>query len=443
MVQKVKRFLLKNLKKDKLVSALAYFFSLVDKIAMHLFRANWNRNLLQFIRDNLEEGLIVLVQDFAMNYNNIYQDEIQQAYWGGTQTTIHATVNFLLCPRPGCKKKMKITVVHISDDKKHDSFLARAVQRKNFQYLASLGIKIDNVIEFSDNCGQQYKSKRPFAELSKFPVSITRVFFGEKHGKSHADALFGRLKAWMTFNIKSGKFLVRNAKDFYSCCKEYYETKDNNTSKCQHNKIYFEYITPSDVRRHQDSDIKTVEGTSTFYSVRNTSETLHLQSREVPCICKPCRTNSGQCLNPTYTDEWKDHKLVPLSNKSSKYNKIEMPRTANINFAPVTSDDDDSDSGQHEEDTNPQVNVPKCTDKKLVANCVAPVQENAMFVPGSSEDFLNEEDQTEVLGVVEQQCMEIGMAGENSLAIVNNSLFRKDMLEGIPEDLFWEHFFMA
>ena len=48
-------------------------------------------------------GYLLQVMDFALNFNYWYQDEVQSAYWCGTQMTIHATINFFLCPR-GCKQ---------------------------------------------------------------------------------------------------------------------------------------------------------------------------------------------------------------------------------------------------------------------------------------------------------------------------------------------------
>ena len=175
------------------------FLESVENISEHLFRANWHWNLLDYMKSNLIPGYILQVMDFAMNYNNWYQDEVQSAYWTGTQTTLHATVNFYQCLIPGCSKIITLALVHVSDDMKHNSFLSRAAQNMTFRYLANLGIPLDLVIQFCDNCAAQYKSHRPFIELAKSPLDIIRVYFGEKHGKSHADGLFGMIKAWMSF----------------------------------------------------------------------------------------------------------------------------------------------------------------------------------------------------------------------------------------------------
>ena len=104
------------------------------------------------------EGCVLQVLDFAMNFSNRYQDEVQSAYWNGTQTTIHATVNFYRCLQEGCNEVVNLSLVHISADLKHDSFLARAAMNLTFAYLVEIGVPLQLVLQFCDNCAAQYKS---------------------------------------------------------------------------------------------------------------------------------------------------------------------------------------------------------------------------------------------------------------------------------------------
>ena len=112
-------------------------------------------------------------------------------------------------------KLLPLALVHVSADMKHDSFLARAAMNMTFAYLVEVGVPLDLVIQFCDNCAAQYKSRCPFVEISRCALNLIRIYFGEKHGKSHADALFGHLKAWMSYKIKARHFIVKNAFDFY------------------------------------------------------------------------------------------------------------------------------------------------------------------------------------------------------------------------------------
>ena len=207
-----------------LQSGVNEFLDIVEQISEHLFRANWNRNIFQYIMKNLKVGYVLQVLDFAMNFNNCYQDEVQSVYWGGSQSTIHATINFYRCLQEGCSEVCTLAHIHIMDDLKHDSFLVRAAQNLTFRYLAEIGIPFDLIIQFCDKCSSQYKSHGPFAEMARSSLDIIRVYFGEKHGKSHADALFGHLKGWMSYKIKAHHFMVSDAYDFYKYCREYYET---------------------------------------------------------------------------------------------------------------------------------------------------------------------------------------------------------------------------
>ena len=152
--------------KGTLRSAMNEFLDIVEDISDHLFRANWHRNVFQYVKSNLQRGCVLQVMDFAMNFANRYQDEVQSAYYRGSQTTIHATVNFHRCLTEGCNEVVTFDLVHISDDLKHDSFLSRAAMNLTFKYLVEIGIPLDLMIQFCDNCAAQYKSRCPFVEIA-------------------------------------------------------------------------------------------------------------------------------------------------------------------------------------------------------------------------------------------------------------------------------------
>ena len=312
--------------KGNLRAGINKFLSIVEDLSQHLFRANWHQNIFQYIRTHLMQGYVVQVQDFAMNFSKRYQDEVQSAYWNGTQTTIHATINFYKCLQDGCNDVVTLALVHISADRQHDSFLARAAMNLTFAYLVEVGVPLDVVLQFCDNCSSQYKSRHPFVEISHCALNLIRTYFREKHGKSHADALFGRLKAWMTYKIKARHFVVRSAHDFYKFCREFYQTPVLQGC-CQHYRVHFEFICPCDVRRHQDSDLdKAVENTHKIYSVRNTPEPLQLKVRSVPCLCPQCIHENGPCQNAAHADPWKLVTLKPTKGANkNKYKKRPRP----------------------------------------------------------------------------------------------------------------------
>ena len=124
------------------------------------------------MKANLVQGYMLQVMDFAMNFNNWYQDEVQSAYWTGTQMMIHATIHFYRCLQDGCNEIVTLALVHLSDDMKHDSFLSRVAQNLTFRYLTDLGIPLELIIQFCDNYAAQYKSRHPFVELAKCSLDV-------------------------------------------------------------------------------------------------------------------------------------------------------------------------------------------------------------------------------------------------------------------------------
>ena len=312
--------------KGTLRSGVNELLDIIEDLSEHLFRANWHRNVFQYMQKHLRKGYVLQVMDFAMNFKNWYQDEVQSAYWTGTQTTIHATINFFRCQRAGCTQIVTLALVHISADLKHDSFASRAAQNLCFNYLVQCGVPLDLIIQFCDNCAAQYKSRRPFAEIARCALHIIRVYFGEKHGKSHADALFGRLKAWMSYHIKTRKFVVTDAQAFYRYCREYYQTIQV-PDTCQHYRVEFEFMRPSDIRRHQDCDLdQAVPKTQEIYSVHNTDQPLQLKVRAVPCLCPNCVNETGECENSDHTDPWRLVNLIPERGANKKkYQKRKRP----------------------------------------------------------------------------------------------------------------------
>ena len=222
---------------------------MLKSLKAHIFRANWNRNIFDSIHTNLQPGQVVQIFDFAMNFRNIYQDEVQSAYWNATQTSIHAVINYFLCPNhETCGKNVTLILAQISDDLKHDSFMARAGHNAAFRYLAQIGVPLEVIMQFCDNCSSQYKSRRPFAEMARSALNIIRVYFGEKHGKNQCDGFFGRLKSWMTFTIKSCHFVITNAHDFFRSCKEEYKSPPPEQGKCAHYCVVFQFLRPSDIK---------------------------------------------------------------------------------------------------------------------------------------------------------------------------------------------------
>ena len=133
----------------------------------------------------------------------------------------------------------------------------------------------------------------------------------------------------MTHKIKTRQVVINNAVDFYRYCKAEYETAAPEEGKCQHYRVVFQFLRPSDIRRHHDCDLdKAVDGTRSIYSVRNTEQPLKLKVQNTPCLCPPCILEDGRdCLNKLYADQWREVELIPVKGDNKrKHMKRKDPR---------------------------------------------------------------------------------------------------------------------
>ena len=77
---------------------LDVFLKDLKLMSQHVFSANWNYAMFQYVRNNLKPGYLLQVLDFGQSYLNIFQEEPQAKHWDHKQTTIHQIVNFYIKP---------------------------------------------------------------------------------------------------------------------------------------------------------------------------------------------------------------------------------------------------------------------------------------------------------------------------------------------------------
>ena len=66
--------------KGSLQQAIDQLIDMTASLKCHLFRANWHKNVFEEARKNVPAGHIIQIFDFAMNFWNLCQDEIQSAH---------------------------------------------------------------------------------------------------------------------------------------------------------------------------------------------------------------------------------------------------------------------------------------------------------------------------------------------------------------------------
>ena len=400
--------------------------NILKVMAMHLFRSNWNRNLFDYIRKHLFLGVLAQIFDFSMNFRNTHQDEIQSAFFEATQTSIHTIINYFLCLNSGCSEVVTLVVCQISEDLRHDSFFARAAHDETFKYLAELGVPMEHVIQFSDNCSSQYKSRRPFAELARSKLNITRVYFGERHGKSQCDGFFGRLKKFVTTQVKTRNAEISTPEQFFRLCKEKYE-KAPIPGQCLHYRVVFQYLKPAQMRRHQDCDLQhAIEGTRQVYSVKNTSDPLKIKIRNVPCICHACIQDNGEkCENYEYADEWREVQLVPKNPHNFKKKQSPVEILANSNRFADKHDEDRRVNGNGDD----AIADDSSDEESLISDGELPLHEDLHEHPNGVRDIyvdLTKDEQNKLSFWSESE--------DDELLTANEEIYKEDELPDIDDE---------
>ena len=155
---------------------LQVFLQDLKTLSHHVFAANWNYAMFQYIKDNLKPGYLLSVLDFGQNYMNIFQDELQSKHWDHTQTTIHPIVNYFI--KPGQSVVTVKEHIVISSDKTHDEYAVKAFEEVSLNYLKEKGFTPSHIIQFNDNCAGQYKGKGTFQFISCSQIPTLKMYFG-------------------------------------------------------------------------------------------------------------------------------------------------------------------------------------------------------------------------------------------------------------------------
>ncbi|XP_070203171.1 uncharacterized protein [Littorina saxatilis] len=189
-------------------------------LAGHLFRANWLHQQFEAMRKStpFPPKTVGMVLDFAENFNCTYQDEVQSAHWHHELATVHPIVTYYAYAH--CQECVTESLVFISDDKQHDHHAVHHFTTAAVEHLKSArSLDVDHIVQWTDGCGSQYKSKGPFADISHalddHGSTFERNFFGSRHGKGPSDGESAVVKHNAATAIKGGAAIVTDAKDLF------------------------------------------------------------------------------------------------------------------------------------------------------------------------------------------------------------------------------------
>ena len=192
-------------------------------------------------------------------------------------------------------------MIFLSPDNTHDSSAVASFLHDAIVHLKEKrGLSIGHLIQFTDGCSPQYKSKRPFKNITVanetygFPVS--RAFFGSRHGKGPCDGATGVVKAFVRNAMRARCVIVSNAHEMYSYCQEQMKICEGKAERT--------FFKVEEIDRSNDCQAKTVKATRALHCDQALSPTL-LLTRNLACFCGPCRTcKTRECLNKQYVNNW-------------------------------------------------------------------------------------------------------------------------------------------
>ena len=306
---------------------LDVYVNLLKDMASHSFFASWNFHQYLVCKNNIEEGQVIIVHDFAQNYLCVHQHEPQGLHWSHKQVTIHPSCISYRCPVDDCNQVVLHEIVHISDDGKHDAHLVKKFQIANMQILQRRGVQIRKIIEFTDQAPSQYKNKSAFRYLSENKTPTMRNFFGVRHGKGPCDACAGRVKSGITNLVKTQQCVINNATTCFEAAKANLESQWPGDGECKHYMLTF-HFTKKNSKRPDTKKWSGVKDTRAhMHSIMNTGKKLQVNVRDIICLCPGCLHGDSECKNTSYLDNWRGfdmHKFEDIPEDLTLWKSIKI-----------------------------------------------------------------------------------------------------------------------
>ena len=205
------------------VNLMKCYFKQLKFMSAHQFFKIWQLRNFNLSLSNLRRGQVLFVHAFQQNLLLLTQDETLAAHWDHPQLPIHPTSLFYLCLK--CDKIVKEDLIHISMDQNHDKHAVNQFTAASIEHIRKKGIRMEEIIEFTDHASSQYKSRYTFYYMTKLDIPCTRHYFGVKHGKGPSDRAGGNFKRTIRAAVKAGHELLHaNAVEEY--CKVNFDRQE-------------------------------------------------------------------------------------------------------------------------------------------------------------------------------------------------------------------------
>ena len=236
-------------------------------------------------------------------------------HWCSVQVTIFVHITYFRVS--GDVKK----VIHffISDDKKHDTLFVQHCFRLHWQWLLRQGLELNQHWVWSDGAASQFKARRPFYFVGRYPsetgCEMRWNFFGSGHGKGEHDGAGAVIKRALTHEqLKADAVHMNCAAHVVDFLRTNMSTGAAGvySSQVRDIKRVFWEVRIDEVNREKTWECQGIPELRSLHVVRGYSRTDGhcIVVRELTCFCFHCvQANWRHCLNRGYIQNWEYHTL--------------------------------------------------------------------------------------------------------------------------------------
>lgn len=288
-----------------------YLLKLLKDFPAHNFRANWQADQMKSVQENLPSNSCLVVHDYSENYRCIQKQELQSTYFNRPEITLHVSVIYrrAILEIDGEDENNIIRELFfvLSDDQTHDHIFVSMVQQKIKEYLDSINYNVEHMIEFTDGCSVQYKSRNCMGLLSEICDKLnfktfSRNYFETSHGKGEQDAAGGAIKRHLEYSSMKGNYIQNAASAYNILMKSFTEPKAG-----IYKRRIFRLL--EDVDRTNSKKFKPIPENRKIHQIF-TESFGHLVARHQSCYsCNACLSvNPSACENMSQTDTFRNIK---------------------------------------------------------------------------------------------------------------------------------------
>ena len=167
----------------------------INNLTRHSYLAKAQARYVKSKKESLGANEVMVLGDFAENYQYLIQDEIQSYHWSKEYCTLYTLVIYY---KDADGNLQLYSLCYISDDNTYDTSFVYKIQRLLVEFLKQRLPSVTKIYYVSDGCSGQYKNFKNFLNLcchkEDFSIEAEWIFFATSHGKLPCDGIGGAVK---------------------------------------------------------------------------------------------------------------------------------------------------------------------------------------------------------------------------------------------------------